>query len=171
VINRRRYKRCKEILASLRDAIKKRTEQSLTASLEMCGELPFTGTHLAVVTEAKHLQIRVKEENKVIKLLENAIKSKEINALKSAIEACASMKPAFEHPLLAQARDLTAKVEAENKVRAELLAAVGSRNVKQLGDAIAKANGIKLQCNELQQVSHGINMTFLSLVLITAHFR
>ena len=153
VINRRRYKRCKQILASLRDAIKKRTEQTLTASIEMCGELPFAGTHLAVVNEAKHLQSRVKEENKVIKLLENAISSKEINGLKSAIEACASMKPSFEPPLLAQAKELATKLEAENKIRAELLAAVGSRNVKQLGDAIAKANAIKIQGNELQQVS------------------
>jgi myosin heavy subunit len=151
MILKRRYKRCKEILTSLRDAIKKRTDEALTAAIDMCGELPFAGTHLPLVAEAKHLQVRVKEENRVIRLLENAISVKELEGLKSAIAAAGSMNPVFNPPILAQAQALVVKIEAEIACKNLLLAAVSSRDVAKLTEAITKANSIGLVCNELQQ--------------------
>jgi hypothetical protein len=76
---------------------------------------------------------------------------KELNGLKSAIEAAGSMKPAFSPPILTQANELVKKIEAEIACKSALLAAVASRNVTELGNAIQKANAIGLVCNELQQ--------------------
>jgi len=151
ILFRKRYKRCKQIIVNLREAIKKRSDTALTDALNMCGELPYAGTHMKLVAEAKGLHARIKEEAKVLKLLENAMAIKEVNGIKSAIEAAQSMKPAFTPPLLAEAQALVQKIESEQAAKTALSTAVASRDLKQLADAIAKANAIKLVCNELQQ--------------------
>jgi hypothetical protein len=85
---------------------------------EAAAELPHFGSHLAIVKQAKTLLARVREENKVTKLLQNAIDSHDINALKGAVQAAASLNPPFQTPLVQQAQEIIARLEAEMACKA-----------------------------------------------------
>jgi myosin heavy subunit len=84
-ILRRRYKYIKKILVDLAAAIKKRDESELAHIIDLSFELPWGGSHIEVVKTAKVLLVRLREEKKCKQLLENAILSRDINSLKSAI--------------------------------------------------------------------------------------
>jgi hypothetical protein len=83
--------------------------------------LPFAGTHISLISEAKHLQIRIREENKVISLLEHALSQRDLEGLRSAIAAAGSMRPAFAPPVMSQAQAMVAKIEAEIACKSTLL--------------------------------------------------
>lgn len=150
-IFRQRFKNFQRIISTVRECIKKREEGPLTKAIDMAFELPWGGTHLAVMKEAKVLQSRLREEIRVTKLLESAIASKDINALKSAIDANKAMNPPFVTPLLEQASQLHAKLVAENECKKGLEDAINSRKLSALAEFIAMANKMGLQCPELQQ--------------------
>eukprot|EP00595_Chromulina_sp_UTEXLB2642_P002593 CAMPEP_0196767886 /NCGR_PEP_ID=MMETSP1095-20130614/42077_1 /TAXON_ID=96789 ORGANISM="Chromulina nebulosa, Strain UTEXLB2642" /NCGR_SAMPLE_ID=MMETSP1095 /ASSEMBLY_ACC=CAM_ASM_000446 /LENGTH=814 /DNA_ID=CAMNT_0042136675 /DNA_START=2227 /DNA_END=4668 /DNA_ORIENTATION=- len=117
----------------------------------MAGELPYGGKHLKIVKEAFSLLLRVREELRIVKLLENAIAYKELNQLNSAIEAHNSMKPPFYTPLVEQAKELVVKLEKEAAIRAGLLNAISTRNIALLNEFIIKANEMNISSVELQQ--------------------
>jgi len=151
MLARRRVKRIKSIIANVHAAISTRTEAALTSAIDMTFELPWNGAHLAVVKQAKALQLRVREENRVIKLLENAIASRDLNALKSAVAAAASINPPVNTPLTAQAQDIIGKLEAEIAVKAGLTSAINARNLSSLKEFLTKGQQINLSGPEMQQ--------------------
>ncbi len=151
LICRRRYQRMKEILELLRRAVQNRTDEDLTYALDMCAELPWGGQHLILIKTAKILQSRVREENRVLGLLKNALAVMELNGLKSAINAAASMDPPFSPPILEEARAAVRKLEAEIACKAGLLAAIAAKNLQKLIEFIAVAGSLHLVCSELQQ--------------------
>lgn len=153
MVARIRFKNFKKILATLAYAVEKRDEATLASALEMSFELPWGGVHLALIQKAKLLLLRVKEENKVTSLLVSAVAAKELNSLKSAIAAAASMSPPFESPLLFEARAVVERLEAELQAKEALNKAIASRDLNALAAAIAKAESLGLVCNELQQAS------------------
>lgn len=151
MVCRIRFKNFKKILKTLEGAVKKREEKPLASALEMSFELPWGGAHLPLIQKAKLLLLRVKEENKVTSLLESAVAAKELNGLKSAIAAAASMTPPFESPLLFEAKAVVEKLEAELAAKNALNKAIASRDIGGLTAAIAQAESLGLVCNELQQ--------------------
>ena len=153
MVARIRFKNFKKILATLAEAVKKRDEATLASALEMSFELPWGGVHLSLIQKAKLLLLRVKEENKVTSLLVSAVAAKELNSLKSAIAAAASMSPPFESPLLFEAKAVVERLEAELQAKEALNKAIASRDLNALATAIAKAESLGLVCNELQQAS------------------
>ena len=56
-------------------------------------QLPHGGGHIKIVKEGRILLARVREENKVLALLKDAMEVKELNALKTALAAAMSMSP------------------------------------------------------------------------------
>jgi hypothetical protein len=85
-IVRRSCKCIKKILVDLAAAIKKREMFLILAHIiDLSVEHPWGGSHIEVVKTAKVLLIRLREEKKCKQLLENAILSRDINSLKSAI--------------------------------------------------------------------------------------
>ena len=151
MLARARMKRFKNIIANVREAIKKRQEGILSEAIDMTFELPWNGSHLEAVKVAKALLVRVKEENQVFRLLENAIASADLNALKSAVAAAMHMAPPLKAPLVEQAQVLATKLEAELAVKSGLSSAISARNMAALVEMIAKANALKMSCPELAQ--------------------
>jgi myosin heavy subunit len=150
-VYRRKYKRLQVILRTLIAAIEQRTEEALGPAIDMCGELPYHGTHLAVVKTAKALLLRVKDENRVLGLLKSALAIMELNGLKSAIDAAASMDPPFVPPILAQAKAAVAKLEAELACKNGLIAAIASRDLTKLSQMIDRAKELNYVSSEFHQ--------------------
>ena len=150
-INRLKLKRYKELISIVKQCIQKREEGPLVAAIDSAFELPWGGGHLMVIKEAKVLLVRVRDENRIIKLLENAYASSELNSLKSALTAAQSLSPAFEHPLMEQVSALIEKLETIIKVKNLLLAAIEKRSLSELSSSIEQAQQINLSCAELNQ--------------------
>jgi myosin heavy subunit len=53
MVYRRKYKRYKQILSNLSSAISQRTEKALKDAIDMSFELPWGGSHVGIVIEAK----------------------------------------------------------------------------------------------------------------------
>ena len=151
MLARFRMRRFKTIIANVREATKKRLEEALTEAIDMTFELPWNGSQIEAVRTAKAMLVRVKEENQVFRLIENAMATCDLNGLKSAIAAAAQMSPPLKAPLVDQAQALAAKLEAEHAVKAGLSAAISARDMAALVDCIARANGLKMSCPELAQ--------------------
>ena len=152
MLARGRMKRFKAIIATVREAIKKREEQALKEAVDTAFELPHGGAHLGPIKEAKVLLIRVREENQVFRLVENALATHDLNGLKSAVAAAAHMSPPLTAPIITQASQMIARLEAEHACKAGLTAAVAQRSIAVLGEWIAKAAALQLAaCPELQQ--------------------
>jgi myosin heavy subunit len=149
-----RYKSWKKILASLKAAVVTRTEPALKEVLDLVSELPYYGAHLADVKTARATLARVVDENRVFKLLENALVSGDLNSLKSAVDACSSLAPpvtASDTPLFAQCVEKIKEVEEMMATKEALIAAIASKDPAQLGAAIERAQKINLSAPELQQ--------------------
>ena len=151
MIARQKYRYFKSVIATLRDAISQREEVVLAKAVDMTFELPHKGLHLKVVQEGKALLQRVREENKVLALLQNAVTVKELNALKSAVAAALSMVPPFMCPLVTEAQVIIQRLEAEIAAKNALTAAIASRDHTALTSAIAQAQTLGLNVGELQQ--------------------
>lgn len=150
-IFRCRYLNMKKILHSIKDAMAKREESAIQETLDMSQELPFGGGHVKLVKEARVLLLRIQEEKRVVKILENALLSFDINSLKSAISACEAVTPPFYTPLVQQAKDMIAKLEREAEARKELKDAISKRDLNKLIIWIAKAQEMGMETNELPQ--------------------
>lgn len=153
MLQRNRMRNYRKIITDLVAAIKKREEVVLSQALDMSFELPWGGGHIKCVKEAKLLLVRLKEEKRVTSLLENAISSRDLNALKSAIAVHAAVDPPFITPLADQAKEIVERLEAEAAIKAELAVAMSSRNKAQLQSLVAKANAMKFNCTEVNQAS------------------
>ena len=149
-----RYKRMQEIIREVVRATAERTEIALKEALHMVFELPFDGEHLQVVKTARATLARVTEENRVFKLLENALASGDLNSLESAVAACGSLNPPItsaDTPLFDKA---SAKIEEIKEIiacKAALIAAISSKDVGELSEAISRARAIGLSAPELKQ--------------------
>jgi myosin heavy subunit len=157
-ICRLQYLSRQNILAEIKTAIAARTQEALKSSLEMISELPYGGTHLALVKEAKHLLARVQEELRVLKLLEGALAAADLNSLKGAVTAAESLNPSLvsttNTTLIDDAKAKITEIEALLAAKAQLKAAIESKDVNLLASAIANAQSINLSdCPELKQAT------------------
>jgi len=151
MVCRLKYKNYKKIIINVKEAVRRREESVLASALEMSFELPWGGSHLPLIQQAKALLARVREENKVIGLLQSAIAAKELNSLKSAVSAAYSMNPPFQCNLVFEAQAIIERLEAELATKNALIQAINSRDLKALSQAIAQAESLGLVCNEIQQ--------------------
>jgi myosin heavy subunit len=135
-IMRRRYKKYKTILKGIKKAIKTRTEEALEASLTDVNDLPYGGSHISYVRDAKALLERLAEERRVTSLCADAIKDRELNALRNAVKSADEMSPPFESPTVTEARALLELMEKERKAVAKLKKAIEARDLELLTAAI-----------------------------------
>ena len=137
-----RFKRMLATIKQVREAVASRQEEKLEEAISACGELPWSGIHLAIVKEGKALLTQLKEENRVFKLLAAAIESKDLATLKSAIaEGKRSANPAAKlKDMTAQAQALVERIESEQACKAGLKAASASRSMADLTKFIAEAS-------------------------------
>lgn len=150
---RRKFSYWMKLLQKVKDGIQAREEEALTFAIDMSFELPHGGSHLSVIKEAKVLQARLREENRVKQLLQNAITSREMSSLKSAIAAAESMQPPISTPLIEEAKQVLVRLEEENKVKSEIAAAITSRDRSTLTALLQKASSLGMDCNETRQAT------------------
>lgn len=139
------------IIKSIEAAIEQRDESVLTDVLDMSAELPWGGAHVGVVKNAKILLLRLKDEKRIVHLLKTAIASKELNSLRGALTAHASLQPVFQTPYVEEAEILIVKLENEAQVKKALVHATTTKNLEMLVEAIRQAQEIHLVCDEVKQ--------------------
>lgn len=152
-LSRRRFKVWIRTLQNVKDAMGTRDEKSLSYAIDMSFELPFGGAHIQVIKDAKALLARVREENRVLVLLQNAVKNRDINAIRNALAAAASMKPAFVHAIISEAETLLARLVEEMNLKADLVKAISSRSIATLNELLSKARSMGLECDEVNQAA------------------
>jgi hypothetical protein len=75
--------------------------------------LPWNGKHVLITHLAKSLLSRVREEIKMLELLNQVVASDDLSELKSAIEIVSAMNPPFDPPVLAEVKSKIEKLGAE----------------------------------------------------------
>lgn len=145
----KRYKNYKKIITDVHSAVAKREEAYLAHVIDLSFELPGNGNHLAIVQKAKVLLERIREEKRVVSLLENAIAMKDINSLRNAIAIHTRMSPPFDTPAASKAQEVLKRLEEELKLKADLNAAINARNRTQLIQLLARAKALESDCNEV----------------------
>jgi len=143
-IQRLRYLRWHEVLAGVRAATASREESQLEHWLNMCGELPWRGVHVADVKAARALKDRLEEERRVTVMLQEAISARELRELQSAVATADKMTPPFASDVVEEARSLISRIEEERKVLVEIKAAIKARDLAQLTSVLEKADGLGL---------------------------
>ena len=138
-IKRQRYKKIKKCVKAIKKALKTRTEEALEAALADQHELPFGGGHLSYVKDARALLERLAEERRVTTLCVDAVKERDLNALRGACKAADEMTPPFESPAVSEAKALLDLMERERKAVAKLKKAIEARDLELLTVAIADA--------------------------------
>ena len=149
-----RYTRMQEIIREVVRATQARTEMALKEALHMVFELPYDGEHLQVVKTARATLARVIDENRVFRLLENALTGGDLNSLTSAVAACGSLSPpvtAADTPLFEKATAKISEIQEIMACKAVLAAAISSKDVNELAAAISRAKAINLSAPELEQ--------------------
>jgi myosin heavy subunit len=157
-----RYKGWKILLNSLEQAISFREKTALIDLIDMSFELPLGGGHLDVVKRAKALQARLQDEERICAVLGQAIKHREITALRLAVASAQTpkMTPALADTLpqgavlVSKAQKIIERLEAESALRAELTKAITARDLQQLRDALGKCSCLQpepLVCQETKE--------------------
>ncbi|GMI17925.1 hypothetical protein TrLO_g10564 [Triparma laevis f. longispina] len=151
LIMRQKMKQWAVIIKSVTTAVEQRDADTIQAALDSCGELPFHGVHLQVIKDAKVLQQRLVEEQKVALLLTSAIEQRDLEDLRSAVAAANAMDPPLQHSALNDADGLIKALEEEIALKAEINAAVNARDLTLIDELLIKAEGMNLDCEETRQ--------------------
>jgi myosin heavy subunit len=150
-LSKRKYQYWMKLIQNVKDGVASRSEEQLTYALDMSFELPWGGKHMKVIKDALIVQERLRQENRVKQLLQNAISAMEINSLRSAITAANSMTPPLVTPLISEAQNALSRLESELQVKNDLLAAIAKRSRDGIATLLAKAKSMGMDCNETRQ--------------------
>ncbi|KAH9253514.1 hypothetical protein BASA81_008561 [Batrachochytrium salamandrivorans] len=135
-IERCRYLRMKAVLSAVRAAMTKRELQALKKALEDCGDFPNQGKHIQVVKDGTKLLHRLEEEQRVTKLLQDALQKNDYNLLTSAVSSAKDMQFASED--VTKAEQAIKKIEEERAAIAQLSRAIDTRELAGLVAAMDK---------------------------------
>ncbi len=140
-----RYKAHKKLLVDLTSASAKKDEKELTKLLELSVELPHSGKHIANVVTARAILNRLRLEGRLTKQLEDAIASKEINALRIAVQAATppSCNPQLDSPLISVATAAIDQVDEQLELLMKLKKAVQAKALPDLKALLAQASNMK----------------------------
>ena len=119
----------------------------------MAAELPYRGEHTNELKAAKVLRQRLLEEQRVTHLLEAAIKTRDIAALRAAIAAAQGMTPPLVSAVLEESKTMVARLEEEAHLKATLQAVIKQRDKIQLNELLNRAQVLSLDCDETRQAS------------------
>eukprot|EP01029_Cantina_marsupialis_P007646 TRINITY_DN185_c0_g4_i1.p1 TRINITY_DN185_c0_g4~~TRINITY_DN185_c0_g4_i1.p1 ORF type:complete len:2063 (-),score=796.14 TRINITY_DN185_c0_g4_i1:239-6427(-) len=151
LLERIRYNHFSEIREGLREAVTIRTEEALDNWLNMVGELPWNGSHLKEVREARALKARLEEERRVKGLLSEAIEARDLVLLLDAVKVAEKM--VLEADIVEEARELIALIRTEMKCIEDLNASMASRVYDDICQFLIQAEELKL--SERDEVRQG----------------
>jgi len=140
-----RYAAMTKTVAALRGAIDGRQESGLEAVMDQTAELPYKGGHIPIVKEGRALLIRLQEESRVNKLLENAMEAHSLSDLEAAIATAGNMAPAFTSESVDKANAMLDQLKKEKACKEALVGATKDRDLAKLGSLLdeAKALGVR----------------------------
>uniref|UniRef100_A0A7S3PLT8 MyTH4 domain-containing protein n=1 Tax=Aplanochytrium stocchinoi TaxID=215587 RepID=A0A7S3PLT8_9STRA len=141
-LERTRYKMFSKILKDLASATKAKDEAKLENALQNVGKLPYLGNHIPTVQKAKETLAHVKESKKVLKMIEDAIAQRDMNAINSALKAAKEI--GLSDPLTQKAEALKSTIEKERGTKDLLEKAIASNKADDLKKALAQAQKMKM---------------------------
>ena len=141
---RRRFKGFKRFLQRLVKAVASRDAAQIEAALLDAGVLPHQGRHLKEVQAARKLLDELHEEQRVVAMLEDAIKINDLQAIQSALKAAEKLKGLQKADVVTRANKAVLTIEKVKAAAKELRAAVDKRDVKLLAAAIKAAEALDM---------------------------
>jgi myosin heavy subunit len=147
-----RFRRFLKTIKSVRSAVEAGNKKDLVYWLDMSAELPWGGSHIPIVKEGRSLLARIEEEERLTKLIQDAIQSRDLSSLRSVVATSEGMKPPFNSGDVEEARSLIARIEEEIALKAKLTQAVNRRDRAELEQLLAEAEAMELgDCGEVRQ--------------------
>tara|TARA_B100000780_G_C21064281_1_gene427923 strand:- start:45 stop:1265 length:1221 start_codon:yes stop_codon:yes gene_type:complete len=152
-IVRIKSKQWKIILDKLEKATAEKNVEDLEHYLRQASDLPNHGVHLPAVIGAQKLNGRLKEEYRITQNLTDAIESRELNALLSAIEVAEAIGTMITSTdKLTEAKGLLDRIRSEKKCKSDLAAALEKRDKNELETLCETAEKLELlECAEYNQ--------------------
>jgi myosin heavy subunit len=152
-----RFRQHLKTLHNLVKAVAERSVKDLEYNLNMSAELPFHGTHMPQVKDAKKLLPRLMEEERMVQMLQDAVQSQNEDEVDSAIQAAEGMEP----PLVSTRADAAAALEAaknlkttlaeQRGVKTKLKEAISKRDLAMINDLLAQAETLGIfDCDEVR---------------------
>ena len=143
-LKRKRFVLFKKTLSNLNKAVAEKNQPLLEDAVASSIELPYEGIHIAIVKTAKDLLRRIKEENKVKKLLQDAIEDRQLAALEGALRTAKSMNPPLEDDLVNQTSNLIHLIKEEKHHLSSAANLIKVRELGSLEDWMDKAEQLNL---------------------------
>jgi myosin heavy subunit len=147
-VNFRRYKATLDNIKKHADA---KAEAELEEALNLSAELPNKGAHIQIVIDGRKVLLRLQEEGRVVKLMENAIGSKNLADCESAVAAAKGMDPPFDHEKVAETEAMIAHLIKEKKLQEGLSAALAARDYDKICTLLEEAAGMGMEGDVVNQ--------------------
>jgi myosin heavy subunit len=147
-LKRKRFALFKKTLTNLNKSVTEKNQPLLEDAVASAIELPYEGVHIAIVKTAKDLLRRLKEENKVKKLLQDAIEDRQLAALEGALRTAKSMNPPLEDDLVSQAGSLIQLIKEEKQHLSSAASLIKVRELDSLEDWMDKAEQLNLLASD-----------------------
>lgn len=147
-----RFNRFMKTIKSVRAAVEATKKDDLVYWLDMSAELPWGGSHIPIVKEGRSLLARIEEEERLTKLIRDAIESRDLSSLRSVVSTAEGMKPSFHSDDVEEAKKLIVRIEEEIALKAKLTQAVNKRDRAEIEELLNQAEEIGLgDCGEVRQ--------------------
>jgi hypothetical protein len=143
-LKRKRFVLFKKTLVNLKKAVAEKNQPLLEEAVASSIELPYEGVHITVVKTAKDLLRRIKEENKVKQLLQDAIGDRQLAALEGALRTAKSMNPPLENDLVNQVNSLIQLIKEEKLHLSSAANLIKQRELGSLESWMEKADDLNL---------------------------
>eukprot|EP00924_Labyrinthula_sp_SR-Ha-C_P015036 augustus_masked-scaffold_9-processed-gene-6.5-mRNA-1 protein AED:0.07 eAED:0.07 QI:0/-1/0/1/-1/1/1/0/1819 len=137
------YQRFGKIRSDLKEAIKTRDKDILKQALLQFGELPYGGKHLVEYKEAIELMNKIEDEERIIKLLKDAIESRDANQINAALKA-AEEKDLGKLKEANDARMLGELIEREQLCLKSLKEALDKKDENMVKNALKQAKALNI---------------------------
>jgi myosin heavy subunit len=137
--------KCLLLLQEVDAVVKARKKDDLERCLDKCATLPNNGTHLQSVKDAKALLPRLIEEDSIDGLLRDAISSRSVEGLASAVKLADAMSPPLTSPAVVESKALLAQLQKEKELNDKLSDAMERSDREELGALLDTASDIGLK--------------------------
>jgi myosin heavy subunit len=151
ILTRLKYRRWLKLLVTLQETMDARDGPALKEALALCGDLPWSGGHIKVVSTARVVYGRLKEETHVIEMIQTAMAGRDVTTLQTALALASKFTPPINHPLVANGEALFQKWQLDGELKAGLVKAMGAKDAATMDQFLKKAAEGGLECEEVKQ--------------------
>mmetsp|Transcript_16018 Transcript_16018/g.18722 ORF Transcript_16018/g.18722 Transcript_16018/m.18722 type:complete len:1812 (+) Transcript_16018:270-5705(+) len=154
---RRKHKKFKTYIENMKKAVKAKDKALLKNAILDFGQLPYGGKHLSSYREGIDQLNRIEDEERMTKLIEDAMATRDINQIKAALEA-AAQKQMSGTKAAKEAESLLKTIESEIACIKHLREAIEANDEGKLQTAVAEAKKLNIQdCEEARDAQVAID--------------